>query len=109
AFITPLPHRRVVLRPVHTSKNGRQTRSRVKTQPDSASNRTSILSYYDETWLDYRLLWLNRDNYAIHFGYWVQHTSTHSPSLLDLNAVLAERIGIRAGQRLLDAGCGVGG
>jgi len=24
--------------------------------------------YYDETWHDYRWLWLNSSNYAIHFG-----------------------------------------
>ena len=26
-----------------------------------------IRTYYDETWLDYRMLWLNPQNRAIHF------------------------------------------
>jgi hypothetical protein len=30
-----------------------------------------IRAYYDETWLDYRMLWLNPRNRAIHFGYCV--------------------------------------
>jgi tocopherol O-methyltransferase len=68
-----------------------------------------IRAYYDETWLDYRLLWLNARNRAIHFGYWDEHTHSQSESLLNMNRVLARHLGIRSGQRILDAGCGVGG
>jgi tocopherol O-methyltransferase len=68
-----------------------------------------IRAYYDETWLDYRMLWLNPRNRAIHFGYWDKHTRSHSESLLNMNQVLARHIGIRPGQRILDAGCGIGG
>jgi tocopherol O-methyltransferase len=77
-------------------------------EPDTG-DLTAVRDYYDQTWLDYRLFWLNRRNYAIHFGYWDAATRSHGHSLNRLNAVLAERIGIRAGQRVLDAGCGVGG
>jgi cyclopropane fatty-acyl-phospholipid synthase-like methyltransferase len=68
-----------------------------------------IRDYYDETWLDYRMLWLNSQNRAIHFGYWEKHTRSHAQSLLAMNRVLASHLGIRSGQRILDAGCGVGG
>ncbi len=68
-----------------------------------------IRDYYDETWLDYRMLWLNPQNIAIHFGYWDERTRSHSESLLNMNRVLASQIGIRPGQRILDAGCGIGG
>ncbi len=68
-----------------------------------------IRAYYDQTWLDYRLLWLNAQNRAIHFGYWEKHTRSHAQSLLAMNRVLASHLGIRSGQRILDAGCGVGG
>lgn len=68
-----------------------------------------VRAYYDETWLDYRLLWLNRQNRAIHFGYWDAHTRSHSESLTNMNRALADRIGISIGARILDAGCGVGG
>jgi cyclopropane fatty-acyl-phospholipid synthase-like methyltransferase len=74
-----------------------------------APDLTRIRAYYDATWLDYRLLWLNRRNRAIHFGYWDAHTTSHAESLVNLNHVLARQIGIRPGQRVLDAGCGVGG
>jgi tocopherol O-methyltransferase len=68
-----------------------------------------ISAYYDETWLDYRMLWLRPENRAIHFGYWDEHTRSHAQSLLDMNRVLARHLGVRSGQRILDAGCGVGG
>jgi tocopherol O-methyltransferase len=68
-----------------------------------------IRAYYDETWLDYRMLWLNPQNHAIHFGYWDEHTRSHAQSLLAMNRMLASHLGIRSGQRILDAGCGVGG
>jgi tocopherol O-methyltransferase len=68
-----------------------------------------IRAYYDETWGDYRWLWLSPRDYAIHFGYWDTRTRTHAESLLNMNRALADRIGVRPGQRVLDAGCGVGG
>ncbi|HEV2012740.1 MAG TPA: methyltransferase domain-containing protein [Candidatus Dormibacteraeota bacterium] len=70
---------------------------------------TPIRQYYDETWPDYRLLWLSPSNYAIHFGYWGERTHSHADALNQLNAELASRIGISRGVRILDAGCGVGG
>src|ERR1700737_2774808 len=75
----------------------------------SAPELSRISDYYDETWLDYRMLWLRPENRAIHFGYWDEHTRSHAQSLLDMNRVLATHLGIRSGQRILDAGCGVGG
>lgn len=68
-----------------------------------------VSAYYDETWLDYRLLWLDPENYAIHFGYWDRKTQGHAHSLIRMNEVLADAIRIQPGQRVLDAGCGVGG
>jgi tocopherol O-methyltransferase len=68
-----------------------------------------IRSYYEETRLDYRVLWLNRRNRALHFGYWDGSTNDHAGSLDNMNRVMAERLGIQPGQRILDAGCGQGG
>ncbi len=74
-------------------------------EPDLAR----IRAYYDQTWLDYRALWLNPTNRAIHFGYWDAHTRNHAQSLIDMNRALAAKIHLRPGERVLDAGCGVGG
>jgi tocopherol O-methyltransferase len=65
--------------------------------------------YYDQTWLDYRLLWLNKTNLSIHFGYSDGSGCRHSEALLNTNRVLADRAAIKPGDRVLDAGCGVGG
>jgi cyclopropane fatty-acyl-phospholipid synthase-like methyltransferase len=68
-----------------------------------------IRAYYDQTWWDYRWLWLSQRNYAIHFGFWDSNTRSHEQSLLNMNHALAMAIGVEPGMRALDAGCGVGG
>ncbi|MBV8540234.1 MAG: methyltransferase domain-containing protein [Pseudonocardiales bacterium] len=75
----------------------------------SGSLTEAIVSYYDETWLDYRVLWLNPDNLAVHFGYTDAGTRGHTDALKNMNRVLADRVRIQPGERVLDAGCGVGG
>lgn len=68
-----------------------------------------VRAYYRETWQDYRWLWLSGDDLAIHFGYWDAKTRNHRQALLNLNRELARRMDIQRGQRILDAGCGIGG
>jgi tocopherol O-methyltransferase len=78
-------------------------------EQNEAHNLAQVRDYYDSTWLDYRLFWMNPQNRALHFGYWDSNTHSHPESLLNMNQALASRVGIRPGQRILDAGCGVGG
>jgi cyclopropane fatty-acyl-phospholipid synthase-like methyltransferase len=68
-----------------------------------------MVDYYDQTWLDYRCFWLNERTLSVHFGYTNEITDDHADSLLNMNRVLADRVGIRKGERVLDAGCGIGG
>ncbi len=67
------------------------------------------LRYYDNTWSDYERYWINNDNLALHFGYTDWRALSHHASLLNMNRELADRAKIHAGDRVLDAGCGVGG
>jgi tocopherol O-methyltransferase len=75
----------------------------------ASSLTDAIVGYYDQTWLDYRLLWLNPDNLAVHFGYTDENTRSHTDALKNMNRVLADRVHVKSGERILDAGCGVGG
>jgi tocopherol O-methyltransferase len=71
--------------------------------------KKSIVAYYDATRLDYRILWFRKKNRSVHFGYYDQNVRTHDEALLNLNKVMATRIGIKDGDIVLDAGCGQGG
>lgn len=80
----------------------------MRTHPITSA-RSTIERYYDQTWKDYRFLWLNKRNLAFHFGYHDDTTRGHADALLNTNRILAMRSAIAPGERVLDAGCGVGG
>jgi len=68
-----------------------------------------IVRYYEQTWFDYRVVWLNKNNLALHYGYTDEHARSHGATLTNMNRAVAERAQIRHGERVLDAGCGIGG
>ena len=68
-----------------------------------------IRSYYRSTFADYKTFWMNNENLSMHFGYGRSRNTAHGASLLKANEVLANLARIREGDRVLDAGCGLGG
>jgi tocopherol O-methyltransferase len=78
-------------------------------EPSAAQQARAVVAYYDNTDIDYRLVWQNRRNLAFHFGYFDATTRSHAAALENTNRTLAELVGIRPGDRVLDAGCGTGG
>jgi tocopherol O-methyltransferase len=68
-----------------------------------------IVQYYDTLELDYRYMWNLGRNVAMHYGYWDAATRSFTEALERENAVLAEIAGVGRSDRVLDAGCGVGG
>ena len=68
-----------------------------------------IVDYYDTCESDYRLFWDLNHSHAMHAGYWDEKTRTLRQALRRENEVLAELAGIKEGEHVLDAGCGVGG
>jgi len=69
----------------------------------------AVVEYYDQTRFDYWAVWHNRDNYAFHFGYYGGQVREHRHALNNSNNVLAEVARVAPGDRVLDAGCGLGG
>ena len=68
-----------------------------------------IIDYYDQCEIDYRINWRLDRSMALHYGYWDWSTWTFGQALKKTNDVLIKRAHIKPGERVLDAGCGVGG
>ncbi len=69
----------------------------------------ATIASYEQTLFDYRTVWLNRSNLAFHFGFHDDERVGHAEALENTNRTLARIGGIGASDRVLDAGCGLGG
>ncbi|HEY9869910.1 MAG TPA: methyltransferase domain-containing protein [Candidatus Obscuribacterales bacterium] len=76
----------------------------VQTRQRHTASRIS--SYYEQSAVDYSFLW---SRHHLHFGYWDENTTSHAASLLNMNRQVAARANLHWLDRVLDAGCGVGG
>jgi cyclopropane fatty-acyl-phospholipid synthase-like methyltransferase len=65
--------------------------------------------HYDDCYQDYLFAWCNKENLALHYGYWDEQTTSHHQALLNKNQVLYDLCGIKSTDHVLDAGCGIGG
>ncbi len=68
-----------------------------------------IIQYYKDTENAYKDSWDLNNSLAIHYGYWDEKVSSFPQSLLRMNEVMMETAGIKSTDKVLDAGCGVGG
>ena len=68
-----------------------------------------IARYYDLSEVHYRLFWNLNQSRSLHYGYWDASTKNFHEALLNTNKVLADLANIKEGEKVLDAGCGVGG
>ena len=73
------------------------------------SHATRIIQYYDQCEIDYRLIWNMGRSMALHYGFWTEQVRNLTEAHLVQNEILAESIAIQPNDRVLDAGCGVGG
>lgn len=69
------------------------------------NDREEIQKHYDVMSPYYQSLWGEH----IHHGYWIRGDETKETAQSQLVDHLAEAAGICAGQKILDAGCGIGG
>jgi cyclopropane fatty-acyl-phospholipid synthase-like methyltransferase len=69
-----------------------------------------IAEYYNHTEKDYKTIWHHKltGPPALHFGYYDEKATRHGDAIRRVNEVLAELSEIKEGDRVLDAGCGLG-
>lgn len=74
------------------------------------NSNEEIVDYYDQTEIDYKLAWFKKDNPALHFGFYEKEKAeSHYEALSHTNRVLSNKVNIKDGDKILDAGCGLGG
>ena len=73
------------------------------------SKTNEIIQYYNTCESDYRMFWDLDRSMAMHAGFWDETTRTLTDALKRENEILAEYAQIKSHEKVLDAGCGVGG
>lgn len=68
-----------------------------------------IIKYYDLTEDHMRMFYKLDDSMGLHYGFWDKNTKTLAESITNTNRIMAEMAGIKEGDKVIDAGCGVGG
>jgi len=68
-----------------------------------------IREYYEESHLDYQIIWQLPVSHGLHAGYHDEDHRTHGSAVENMNRVLADAVDIGPDDRVLDCGCGVGG
>lgn len=68
-----------------------------------------IIDYYRDTENAYRDSWDLNNSLAIHYGYWDEGIKSFPESLIRMNEVMMKAADVKPSDRVLDAGCGVGG
>jgi cyclopropane fatty-acyl-phospholipid synthase-like methyltransferase len=68
-----------------------------------------IVEHYKHTTFFYKRFWYFSKGYAIHNGFYDKKHRTHLQALENANKVLAKIAGLTSSDKVLDAGCGVGG
>src|SRR3990167_3751002 len=71
--------------------------------------RKEIINYYDSTFFEYNFVLGFKNHLGIHYGYYDKDHTTYPQASLNLNRILAQKVGIQKSMQVLDAGCGIGG
>ncbi len=72
-------------------------------------NEQEIIEYYEHCQIDYEIIWHLNTHMCMHYGYWDANTPNLRTALTNMNKQVALFGQIREGDKVLDAGCGVGG
>ena len=91
------------------NKDYRDATLREDTQLSADELKADAEKHYDDCYRDYLFAWCNKENLALHYGYWETGAYSHHQALLNKNKVLYDMAGIQSTDHVLDAGCGIGG
>lgn len=72
-------------------------------------SKKEVAEYYNTTQLHYEKWWGLKKNLSLHYGIWDVGVNNFDASLKNTNQVLLSTCKISSSDRVLDAGCGVGG
>lgn len=78
-------------------------------QLTNSLSQQDIINYYDHCQVDYSIVWHLKTHLSLHYGYWEPDTKRLRDALIKMNDVIAETVQIKESDKVLDAGCGVGG
>lgn len=67
-----------------------------------------VTNYYEKTLWDYILVYFRGGNYSMNYGYWDKTVTSRKDAHARLYERIAGALSIRPGDRVLDAGCGLG-
>ncbi len=68
-----------------------------------------VAEYYNTTQIHYEKWWDLEKGLSLHYGIWEDGIKNFTASLVNTNRVLLEKVQLKKEDRMLDAGCGVGG
>lgn len=68
-----------------------------------------IADYYNNTNLEYNLVLGRWRHQSMHYGYFDKNHHHFKSAITNMNRVISQKAGIKAGMHVLDADCGVGG
>lgn len=71
--------------------------------------KEDIAEYYDRTQNHYETWWDLEQTHALHYGIWSDGIKNLKEATLNTNKVMMDLAGVKDGERILDAGCGIGG
>ncbi len=71
--------------------------------------KQDVAEYYNTTQIHYEKWWDLKNSLSLHYGIWEKGIKNFSTSLSNTNRILAELSNISESDKILDAGCGVGG
>lgn len=73
------------------------------------TGRREVTRYYDECEVDYTMLWSLSGSLSMHYGFWAPGTRRVVDAVTNENDAVIAASGVGRGDRVLDAGCGLGG